>query len=357
MNLKISLFSIVIMSLPVCFQAQTARNPLNLEPAQVPLQKHISSWKLSEEIFYRADGAQFDKRSYLYDENGRKTADFTHRWSQADNRWHTVMQCDYHFEKGKEVVFSKSGAQFTSKTETVSDSEGKPLYTLTFQWNRSTDSWSTHPYQRSEWVYDQNGLVTICLKQHLNIETNEWNNFDTRIQYSYDKTGVLIEELFQSWNPEANQWTNRGKYLYAHATAFQKIATSYIFSSGNWMSDGKTVYWYDEDEKLTRCEYYLKDTDQSLHAYSVNTYSQTSPQPAIIESGDVLVYPNPVVSSFELTVPNNYLGKTMFIYDVSGTQVYAVPVHNAKTQIDVSHLSSGVYILKVGDKTQKIILQ
>jgi len=357
MNLKISLFSIVIMSLPVCFQAQTARNPLNLETAQVTLQKRISSWKLSEENFYRADDTPFDKRSYLYDENGRKTADVTLRWSKTDNKWLNIMQCDYRYEAGKEVVISKSGTQFLSKTETCFDAERKPLYALTFQWNKSTDSWSNHAYQRSEWVYNRNGLVTTCLKQHINNETNAWNDFDTRILYAYDETGALMEELFQSWNPEVNQWINRGQYLYTNVNDKQKIASSFIYTSGNRVSDGKTVYLYDGEGNLTRCEYYLKDTDETLYTYSVNTYTEGECLPKFVELNSVNVYPNPVVSAFELTVSSDCFGKTLQMYDISGKQVLTLPVNSSKTQIDVSKLTSGVYILKIGDISKKIILQ
>ena len=357
MNLKISLFAIVLMSLPVGFHAQTARNPLNFELAQVPLQTHHSSWKLSEEIFYRADGTPFDKRSFNYDENGRKTADLTLRWNKADATWLQTQQCDYRLEKGKEVSISMSGTQNVSRTEIVSDTEGKPLYALTYQWDTSSDDWSTRPCQRSEWAYNRDGHVTTCLKQHLNNETKSWNDFDARILYAYDEAGALTEELYQSRNAETGQWINGGKYQYINVGERQKVASSFVFASGQWVSDGKTVYLYDGEGKLTRCEYYLNDTDKSLNVYSINTYTEPFCLPETIGAEDVGVYPNPVVSSFELTVPGSFVGKTLYIYDVSGKQVRTLPIQNQRTQVDASQLSSGAYILKIGDLTKKIILQ
>ena len=357
MNLKISLFAFFLMALPVGSGAQTVRNPLNFELAQVPLQTHISSWKLSEEIFYRPDGTPFDKRSYSYDENGRKMADLTLRWNKTDEMWFQTQQCDYLTEKGREVAINRSGVQYVSRTEITSDTDGKPLYALTYEWNNSTDDWSTHPCQRSEWVYNRDGLLTTCLKQHLNLETKTWNDFDVRILYAYDEAGVLTEELYQSLNAETGQWTNGGKYQYNNVSERQKVASSFIFASDRWVSDGKTVYLYDEEGKLTRCEYYLNDADKSLNAYSINTYSEPFSLPEAIEPETVSVYPNPVVSSFELTVPGSLIGKTLQMYDVSGKQVMTLPVQNQRTQVDASRLSSGVYILKIGDLTKKIILQ
>jgi len=357
MNLKIFILSIATMAISVFVNAQTARNPLNLEPAQVTLQKRISSWKLSEEIFYRADGTPFDKRSYVYDENGRKTEDLTLSWSGTNNTWLQTMQSHYQFETDKKVVINKAGRQFTSKTDIISDATGKPVYSFSYQWNRLADDWSIHPFRRCEWVYDSNGLVSAYLKQHINKETNEWNEFDARILYTYDETGALTEEIYQSWNANVNQWADAGKYKYATVSEQQKIATSYIYASGHWVSDGKTVYLFDEEGKITRCEYFKNDTDKSLNAYSINTYSECVRFPDIVELSSINIYPNPVVSSFELTVPNVFLGMMALLYDVSGKQVMTFPVLSQQTQVDVSRLTSGVYFLKIGNISKTIILQ
>ena len=356
MNLKISLFSVIMLTLPICLQAQTARNPLNFEPAQVTLQQRLSSWKLSEEIFYHADGTQFDKRSYLYDENGRKTADVTFRWSEPDHIWQQTMACEYSYEAGWEVVINKSGQQYTSKTLIIPDAEGKPAHSLTFQWNELAADWQAQPYLRNEWAYND-GIITTCLKQYKNNKTGDWNDFVTRILYTYNETGALTEELYQSWNDESNQWTNVGKYIYNNAGERQKTAASYFYASGDWVSDGKTVYTYDEEGKITRCEYYTKDTDNDLNAYSINTYSELKSVPKAIEANDVNVQPNPAVSSFEVVVPDEFIGKTIYLYDLSGELLRSIPVNDKKTQITTSGLPGGVYTLKIADVSKKVIIK
>jgi hypothetical protein len=356
MNLKISLLSVVIMTLPVCLQAQTARNPLNFEPAQVTLQQRLSSWKLSEENFYCADGTAFDKRTYLYDENGRKTADVTLRRDESDGGWRNTMLCEYRYDGEKEVVTVKADRQSASKTEITSDAEGKPVSSLTYQWNDLAEDWAATPTLRCEWAY-KNGLATACLKQHKNRETGDWNTSDARILYFYGETGALTEELYQSWNPEANQWTDCGKYTYINMGERQKTAASYINASGNWVSDGKTVYLYDEEGKIIRCDYYKKDTDEAYNAYSINTYSELAGIPKTIEANEVSVYPNPAVSSFELTVSSELTGNTAYLFDLSGEQVKSVPVSNLQTQIIVNGLPSGVYMLKIADISKRVIIK
>ena len=354
MNLKFRLLSILMLTIPLYITAQTARNPLNFEPARVSLQKQISSWKMAEEIFYHADGKPFEKRSYQYDEHGRTAAELTLRWSEMDKTWLSKMQYEYEYKDNQVSVLEKSGSQYTSKTETVTDTKGKPARSVTFTWNRDIDDWSINPYLRCEWVYDPNGHLTTILKQYM---THNRQTFDARILYSYNEAGALNEELFQKWNPDNEQWENKGRYTYSNDGDHKKVATSYIYALDKWLFDGKTVYLYDAEGKITRCEYFKKNTDESFDAYSVINYSESACIPEVAESPEINIYPNPAVTSFELSVPSDYLGKIMYMFDGFGKQVKTVPIYNQKTQIDVSALPSGVYLIKIGDIPKRVIIK
>jgi hypothetical protein len=370
MNLKISLLMIVVLTWPLCAGAQTARNPLNHEPARVTLQKGISSWKISEEIFYLADDAPFEKRSFRYDENGRKTSELKFRLNKVTQAWDNTSTSEYLYESGKEIVMNRSGRQYTSKTETISGQDGKPLYSYTWSWNRDADDWSPNPYLKSGWVYNGNGRVTTLLKQHNNMygqvmpypnahdmATGEWNDCDARILYTYNETGALTEEVYQSWNAEQGLWDNKGRYTYSSDKERQKEAISYIYASGNWVFDGKTVYTYDEEGKIVRCAYFKNNTDNAPNAYSIIAYSEIAQPPREIEAKEIQVFPNPAVSFFELTVPDEYVGKTVQLFDTFGNQVKSLPVTGQRTQVDVNSLKSGVYMLKIGELSKKIIVQ
>jgi hypothetical protein len=354
MKLKIITLTLALSAFLFCAEAQTARNPLNLEPARVSIQKHSSSWKIADEVFYHADGTQFDKRSYAYDESGRKTAEFTLRWNEADKTWRNTMQSEYRYEKEKEIVITKSGRFYESKTEVFFGSESKPAYSLIYKWNKDADDWQVNPSMRSEWVYDTNGRVTTLLKQYKNFGRDV---FDARILYQYDESGALTEELFQTWNPEQALWTNKGRYAYSNDSEKQKTAISYFNVSGQWIFDGKTVYLYDEEGKITRSEYFNHATDKSFNAYSIINYSEGIDCPIIVDAKEIVVYPNPATTSFEMTVPDEYVGKIMYLFDLFGKQAKSVPVRNKKMQVDVSALSSGVYVLKIGDISKKISIQ
>lgn len=359
MNLKISLLLTVALACPLCSVAQSARNPLNHEPARVSLQKGMTSWKLTEEVFYHADGQPFNKRNYQYDANGQKTTESSSRLNEDDRTWREILKSEYRYTDDKEVIINMSGAHFTSITEVVNDTEGKPLYALTYAWNSDADDWSVNPSMRSEWKYNDDGHMAACLKQQINRTTNEWNDFDIRISSIYNETGELTEETFQVWNPEQGQWTNKGRYTYSNIDDFQKAATSYIYapSFNDWVFDGKTVYIYDEDGKIIRCDYYQNNTDKAPDAYSINTYSESAGFAKAPELNEINVFPNPAMLTFELTVPTEYIGKTMYLFDAWGKQEKAVKVPDLTTQVDISGLPCGVYLLKIGDLSKKIIIQ
>ena len=361
MNIKISLLSVFMLTMTVCVSAQTARNPLNHEPARVKIQNGISSWKLSDETFYQTDGMKFNKSSYVYDETGRSISDITQSWSKSDEEWQNTSKSDYIYRENKRIVLSSvmnvTGWQNTSKVEIMLDSECRQLYSLSYSWNSSIDDWSIDPILKCEWVYDENGLVTEYLKRYMNKETNEWNDYYARIIYSYDEEGIVNEELYQLWNKDSNSWINKGRYTYSKEGDNKKVAISYFYASDKWLFDCKTIYIYDNDGKIARSEFYRNKADAPLGAYSLFNYSEGEVLHKLSEVGDISVYPNPVISSFDLTVPESLVGKTASVFDVYGNFIKSVVVNNEKIQVDVSGISGGIYVLQIGDKTKKFIVK
>ena len=357
MNIRISLLSFVVLTMSVYAGAQSARNPLNHESARITLQKRVSTWNLSEETFYRADGTPIDKRSFVYDNDGRRISNAVQRWKEG--AWQNSSKNDYSSEGNKNIIITSvenmTGWQNTTKVENVYNSERKQIYSLSYSWDNSIDDWSLTPKLKCEWTYDQSGRMTEYLKKRIDKMANEWS-VDARILYSYDEKGNFSEELYQSWVADSESWINKGKYTYSNDSETQKTAISYYYVSDEWILDGKIIYLYDIEGKLTRSEYYGNKPDESLGAYSLYTYSENRGV-FISETADINVYPNPVISSFELSVPESLVGKTAGIFDIYGSFVKSVVVNSEKTQVNVSGISGGIYVLKIGDKTKKFIIK
>ena len=50
----------------------------------------------------------------------------------------------------------------------------------------------------------------------------------------------------------------------------------------------------------------------------------------------------------ELRASNNLLmGKDAVLYDVYGKQIAIIPIESENTQIDISNLASGVYVIRI----------
>lgn len=361
MNLKMTLFSIAMLAVSVVSGAQNARNPLNYEPARVALQSKASTWKLSDETFYRADGAQFDKSSITYDENGRKVSELTQVWNRDKEIWQDATRKEYLYGEGEEVVIKSKatadGWTKMTKIENKLSATGLPLSSVSYVWDKQNEDWSLTPEFRSEWIYDRDNRVTTYLKQFSNKEIGGWFEPTVRILYTYNQLGDLSEELYQTLNVGADRWTPQGKYTYVKEGDKQYVAQSSVFASGEWMNDGKTIYTCDNDGKIIQGDFYEAKTGNSLKAFSVYTYSESVGCPVLTEAADISVAPNPVVSSFELTVPENLAGKTMNLFDMSGRLVKSMLVKDAKMQVYVGGLTSGVYILHIDCLTKKIVVK
>ena len=71
---------------------------------------------------------------------------------------------------------------------------------------------------------------------------------------------------------------------------------------------------------------------------------------------DCLFYPNPAYSSFTIELQTAPLNSTFLtLSSTSGLNVYTTPIVETKTQIDISHLPAGIYIIKVrNDKSSMV---
>ncbi|MDR1114734.1 MAG: T9SS type A sorting domain-containing protein [Tannerella sp.] len=361
MRRKIGFLSVVMMMVAVCAQAQSRRNPLNMEPANIRLSKGVSPKKLSDMTFYRPDGVQLDRTRFVYGENGRKISEQNQRWNVKDGVWTDVSEYDYSY--GENVMFVVSGAiaansrENPSKTENYYDSKGLKSYSLSYRWNKNTEDWAEKPSVKGIWGYDESDRVMEYMKMYRNKDTESWDVPATRILYSYDEKGKLNEEIMQVWN-DGESWKSAGKYAYScNESAGEVVCTSHVASGDDWAYDGKIVCIYDEDGDMVRCEYYDERAGGSMSAYCVYTYSSTKKTESAVKEDDIKVYPNPAVSYFSLTVPEELVGRTTFFFDASGNRRKSVVINNTRMKVDVSDLSTGVYFMKIDSYSKKIFIQ
>jgi hypothetical protein len=342
----------------VCVAAQSVRNPLNRMPADMSVRKSRPSGRLLEMIFYRSDGSPFDKSSFIYDANGLKVEIIQH-WSSSENMWQNVQKevCLYLADRviAETSVWNFSKWENSSKTETFHDSYQRKTHSLSYLRNKENDAWNINPSSKIEWEYDVNGRVVEYRKQFYNNTTNTWETPDVRILYTYTDKGELKDELFQRKNPQTGLWDDGGKYTY---NVDQKTATSLIPVNGKWIIDGEMVNRLDIDGNIVRTDYYRNTSRESMSAYCLYHYSDKIDAKNLSDDDiDINVYPNPVVDAFEVSVPETLVGEKIVLFDSFGKPVKTIIVRNRIVKINASGLSGGIYFLRTGNVSKKIIVR
>ncbi|TAF75340.1 MAG: ExeM/NucH family extracellular endonuclease [Bacteroidetes bacterium] len=84
---------------------------------------------------------------------------------------------------------------------------------------------------------------------------------------------------------------------------------------------------------------------QNLTSTNLPTYQSTS----------FSVYPNPVVNG-EWRIENGELGATMYVFNAQGAIVYTQTITSASTEVSTK-LSSGIYLVKVGKQSVKLVVE
>ena len=78
---------------------------------------------------------------------------------------------------------------------------------------------------------------------------------------------------------------------------------------------------------------------------------------SVFNNNTIKIYPNPAQSFFNIELANsNTKSNKVFIYNALGQEVYSSSFQE-KTTIPIDNLSDGVYLVKVGNTTQRLVIE
>lgn len=69
------------------------------------------------------------------------------------------------------------------------------------------------------------------------------------------------------------------------------------------------------------------------------------------------IYPNPAKSTLSIETDGFKNNEVLWFYDLAGHVVQSARVNNELMTLDISHLTKGVYILRMGTKTEKLVIE
>jgi uncharacterized protein YkuJ len=340
--------------------AQTSHNPLNSEPANVILHRGISSKKPVNMTYFRADGTVFEKSVYTYDRNGKRSAVEVTTRNTGSGSLRIDSKEEYIYSDKKmsvlKCMWNGNSWDSNSKTDYTYNDNGKKISSINYSWDNEIDTWATNPSVKKVWQYNDKGLEEQNSKYYFDNQSLLPDLPATRISYSYDDKGNQIEELIEIYNSENKAWSAEGKYTYTYNLSGKEVVcNSFIVINGQWFNDLKIVCKYDEDGDLVRGEYYSGANLDNLTVYCEYEYVNKSS----LNDKQIVIGLNhkTELSYFDLTVPDDLVGSTVFIYDTSGKLMQTETVNNTGMRVDVNGLPTGVYFVKAGSVSKKIVVK
>ncbi|MCL2413109.1 MAG: M6 family metalloprotease domain-containing protein [Bacteroidales bacterium] len=104
----------------------------------------------------------------------------------------------------------------------------------------------------------------------------------------------------------------------------------------------------------------LVHSDNEIHeSFSVSlTVNQATSISYFEKSAIFNVFPNPVTDGkLIVEISDNIRSTAIQIYDLLGNLVLTRPINRPRTELDISHLPNGAYVVRIGQKTVRIIKQ
>ncbi len=72
---------------------------------------------------------------------------------------------------------------------------------------------------------------------------------------------------------------------------------------------------------------------------------------------DFKIQPNPVNDVLSISIPNELVGEELSVYDLSGRKIMNAAVSTINYKLETVNLADGIYFVKIGTQTKKIIKQ
>jgi len=227
------------------------------------------------------------KYEYTYDDSGNKIMYIIYSWNNATGDWKGRQKYEYTYNANNLIIQNKyewvkfpninrwvyvSRDEFTydtngNKTMSASYSEynDESLYDTNGSYSREVyytyyaDSLS--PKDKYDFIYDNNGNITIQIEYRWGMKTNNWIKY-SKNEYKYDNKGNQIMKIRYFWYDDANIWEKSYKEESMFDLSYSKtdlVMPDYIdddnmqtkeikyeWSGKKWKQNEVTSYYWSE---------------------------------------------------------------------------------------------------------------
>ncbi|NTW33330.1 MAG: T9SS type A sorting domain-containing protein [Bacteroidetes bacterium] len=291
--------------------------------------------------------------SLIYNINNKRTSVLWQSWNS--NSWYNDRQYTFSYDSNNNIV--SSALQYWNNNIW----ENSLIYTNTYDVNNNNTSVMLQTWNDSTaWVntsfdtliYDANNNETSEINYIW--DGNAWVNFLKRI-YTYNFNNNLTNILSYSWNN--NVWDTSSQANYTYDSQNNLISSQYqTWHAGNWVNYALQSRTIDENnftKDLSFLEWESTGT-KIIRGYRTSYYFHKVM--GIYNYSSLLnksVYPNPATDLLTIETP---FKSTIEIINIQGQTILKQQLQQGKTELDVSELAKGIYILRMNsnNKTELI---
>lgn len=331
---------------------------------------------------------------YSYNSSGKEVESIYGSWNATTSLWdYTDDNLTTYTPTGQIaeiIVLSNNGTAWENGSrETYSYDAIDNLLSKTYQtWDIGTGAWvNSTQYNYS---YNASNLLTQTIFKQWDIPSSSWKN-KSRIDKVYLPNTSLSSETWYIWNTTGSVWDYSMRYLYTYTTAGYKdleTTQSYNLTSLTWVNIVLTDHNYDANNKeIETLESNWNTTTSTWQIITRKTYEYIggnlvaednysnwntamsyfnnhirfehhcrSTHVGIYDiSGaeQFSLYPNPV--STQNLIINTLENTTFIISDIAGKTMQSGEVTIGENAIQLQDFSTGVYVVKVGNNTKRLI--
>jgi hypothetical protein len=219
------------------------------------------------------------------------------------------------------------------------------ILTFLFEmWN--SDAWVND--FRVTYTYDASGNELTCLEEYWT--PNEgWTNslLDT---YTYDASGNMLTYVIESW--ENDTWENGYRESYTYDNYGNSV--SGIFEI--WENDNWEPGFYDGTYFVVFCNHGSVDIEiGSVYRFEASFVAFENNIANTFEDNHFInVYPNPASDKLNICLDKEESNGLIRIYTSMGSLIKTVPINQNTSEISVSDLNAGIYIVEFSSKKEAI---
>ena len=266
--------------------------------------------------------------------------------------------------------FSLNGAELTCLAFSPADS----LPYVSFSANDSSNvpKATVMKFNGTEWVYVGNPCFSAHKSQRLQLAFSPVNQqpYVSFADVTFPGKVTVMTFTGTTWEVVGSPQFSAG-YTGPASIALGPDGTPYVsfmdyslFKTASVMKFDGTDWVYVGNPSISQDVVYytslaISPSGQPFLAYDINfvkisVLSYDSVMTGIDEPGPsgVLVYPNPTADVITVKIPSGQVPCSLSVLDPNGCEVLTCSLNVPETQIDVSHLHSGVYFIRLKTKSK-----